>query len=216
MKSRKFRIIESAVCTAVAMVILMIAASCGGSNPITSIIGGANSVVARLSTHNKAHTSLLPKTSKGNFIAMFQASGGPTPSQLPESFEATCDLTGNAPGTVTGNLVLEVPNGLSCGPSGIFFGGVGSFPVTGIPVALSGTITVMKVNVVTVNGQHVRCILTTGNSAVNDNDPVQPYYNMDTNTVVFGIGTTQLSDTCAVPVAAGDSPQKIIVDYSKT
>jgi hypothetical protein len=74
----------------------------------------------------------------------------------------------------------------------------------------------MKVNVITVNGQHLRCVLTTGTAAVNDNDFVQPYYSTLTNTAVLGVGTAQLSDTCQIPVTAGDSALKITVDWSKT
>jgi hypothetical protein len=217
-RSKKFRLIESAVCTAVALTILSIAAACGSGSGITSVIPGAKAALARISNHPKSHGSIQPKTATGPSLAalMFQA-GASTPSQLPESFEGTCDLTGVPAGSVTGFVILNVPNGIPCGNGGGIeaIGSVGGINGAGIPVAFDGTITVLKVSVVTQANQHLRCIVTNGTGAVSDNDPVQPYYNIDTNTAALGVGTNQLPVSCQVPVTAGDTPQKITVEWSK-
>jgi hypothetical protein len=218
-RSKKFRLVESAVCTAVALTILSIAAACGSGSGITSLLPGTKAVLARISNHPKGHGSIEPKIASGPSLAafMFQA-GAPTPSQLPESFEGTCDLTDLTPGSVTGFVILNIPNGIPCGNGGGVqaTGNVGGVNGAGIPVAFDGTITVLKVSVLTQANQHLRCIATNGTAAVSDNDSVQPYYDIDTNTAVLGIGTNQLPISCQVPVAAGDSAQKITVEWSKS
>jgi hypothetical protein len=219
--SAKSRIIESAICTAVALAILCIAASCGGSNPMTSIVGSAGKTVARLSSHPKGHASIHPGNSGGgNFLSAFFQANGPAPSLLPEAYEGTCNFAGITSAELSSGLVLlNVPNGGSeCAGTGqalITGGGIGGFPNAGIPVALAGTITVLKVSVVTTANQSVKCIVTNGDVPVNDNDLVQPYYNFATNTGILGIGATQLPISCQVPVGAGDSAAKVSIDWSK-
>jgi len=218
-RSMKFRIIESAVCTAVALTILSIATACGSGSGITSLIPGAKAALARISNHPKSHGSIQPKTASGPSLAAFVfQTGAANPSQLPESFEGTCDLTGIPAGSVTGFVILNVPNGIACGNGGGIeaTGNVGGVNGTGIPIAFDGTITVLKVSVLTQGNQHLRCLVTNGTAAVSDNDPVQPYYNIDTNTAVLGIGTNQLPISCQVPVPSGDPAQKITVEWSKS
>jgi hypothetical protein len=161
-KNQKCRILESALCTAVALTILSIAAACGGSN-IGNLIGGPGSaIIARISNHPSGHNSIQPKSSNGRFLSALFQSSTPTASELPESFEGTCDATAANPAVLaSGFAVLNVPNGITCGNGTITVAGaVGAFANNGIPVAFSGTITVLKVSVITQNNQHVRCVVT--------------------------------------------------------
>lgn len=221
MKTKKNHLIESAVCTAIATTVLAIAVACGGGNMSTIMNPnpGGSGNVARAATHPSGHSAVYAPVSKaGAFIAAFFQSPSPTPtpvpSQLPESFEGTCDLTG-VPSSVLsqGFVILNVASGQPCGPQVGVVENISNLP--GAPVAFAGTITLLKVNVITVAGQRLRCIVTNGDAPVNDNDGVQPYYNVTTNTAVLGVGTNQLPVSCVVPVPAGDQAEKITIDWSK-
>jgi hypothetical protein len=219
LKIHKHRILESAICTAVAFTVLIIAAACGGSNVSNLINGPGSAFIARIANHTRGHNSLQPKSSNGQFLsALFFQSTSPTPSQLPESFEGTCDATGANPTVLaSGFAVLNVANGIPCGNGSITVAGaVGAFANNGIPVAFSGTITVLKVTVITQSNQHVRCVVTNGNAPVNDNDFIQPYYNYSTNQAVLGVGSTTLPVSCTVPVPAGDPAVKVSMEWSKS
>lgn len=211
----KKELIQSAVCTAVATTLILIAAACGGGSAINMINPAA--AIARIANHPSSHGSIYPHSTSGAFLAaMFQTTA--TASQLPESFEGTCDVTAVSPSILSaGFTVLNVPNGEACSNAQVSVdGSVGAEGNIGIPVAFSGTVTVLKVSVITQANQRLRCVVTNGTAAVNDNDAIQPYYNFSTNTAVLGVGSTQLPISCQVPVAAGDQAIKIAVEWSKT
>jgi hypothetical protein len=220
----KQHLIHSAVCTAVFALIFGLVSACGGGASITTITSPTpppgtpgSATVARVSTYPAGHSSIYPKGS-GAFLAGFFFQSAPAPSQLPESFEGTCDVTGVSPATLAiGFTLLSVANGVQCsGGTGSVVSAVGGLANVGIPVALSGTITVLKVSVITQNNQKLRCLVLNGNAPVNDNDQIQPYYNFNTNTAVLGVGTTTLPVSCQVPVAAGDQAAKVSMVWSKT
>lgn len=213
----KKHLIESVVCTVAAVITFSIITACGGSpNPITNIVGAAGRVAARLSIHPKAHSSIHPGSgSGGNFLAaLFQTA--PVASQLPESYEGTCDFTGDSPAVLAGGFAtLNVPNGEQCSPGTVTVSQTLGTDQVGIEVAFAGTITTLKISVVTSTNQRFRCVVLNGNAAVNDNDLIQPYYNFTTNTGVIGDGTTQLPISCQVPIPAGQTAQKLTMEWSK-
>lgn len=212
------QLFQSIACTAVFAAILGVVVSCGGGSNLGTIMNPAGAAIARIANHPTGHASIYPHSTSGAFLAALFQTSGTTGSQLPESFEGTCDVTGISAAVLdTGFTVLNVPNGTQCSPTSVnVVGAVGGAGNAGISVALGGTITVLKVSVVTQANQRLRCIVTNGTAAVNDNDTIQPYYNFSTNTAVLGIGSNQLPVSCQVPVAAGDQAVKIAVEWSKT
>jgi hypothetical protein len=85
----------------------------------------------------------------------------------------------------------------------------------GVPMFLSGTLTSLVVTGVSENGNQIRCSDLTTTAAVNDGDMVQPYLAIATNSVIMGIGTTQLPFTCNLSVPQGDQVNTLVVQFAK-
>lgn len=81
-------------CTAVAVTIMCIAAACGGGR---NIMSGVSSVMAHALNRTHGHSALIPQKGNGAFLAAFFQTTTPPPSQLAESYEGTCDVTGALP-----------------------------------------------------------------------------------------------------------------------
>jgi len=67
-----------------------------------------------------------------------------------------------------------------------------------------------------VAGQQIRCSDLTDTAGVHDSDLVQPYFVIDTNSVVLAVGSTQLPLTCQLNIAPGDQAGSISVQWAKT
>ena len=78
-----------------------------------------------------------------------------------------------------------------------------------------GTLSTLIVTGISVAGQQIRCSDLSDTAAVFDSDLVQPYFVIDTNSVVLAVGSTQLSLTCKLNIAAGDQAGSISVQWAK-
>jgi hypothetical protein len=85
----------------------------------------------------------------------------------------------------------------------------------GLPMFLSGTLTSLVVTGVTANGNQIRCSDLTTTVSVNDGDMVEPYFVIATNSVILGIGTTQLPFACTLKVPSGDQVNNLVVQFAK-
>jgi len=85
----------------------------------------------------------------------------------------------------------------------------------GTPMFFNGTLTTLVATGVTVNGNRVRCSDLTTTVSVNDGDMVQPYFVIASNSVIVGIGTTQLPFTCNLNVPQGDQVFSLVVQFAK-
>lgn len=174
--------------------------------------------------------------------AMFQSSV--QSSQLQQSFQGggVCgngaSATGalvNYSGAKTGFIPLQVPvepdihnpqnpgNPFPLACSGVFSqigGGVdtvsgGMLTNPGTPMYLDGTLSTLVVTGVSANGSLIRCNDLTTTVAVRDQQLVQPYFVIDNNSVILGIGTTQLPFTCNLTIPAGDRAGVLSVQWAK-
>jgi hypothetical protein len=152
-------------------------------------------------------------------------------SQLQQSFEGQgpC-LAGAMPSSGFIPIWLYTENGIG-GPfgkgslacQGVFSqigGGVdqisgNTLTNPGLPMFLSGTLTTLVATGVTANGNQIRCSDLATTAAVNDGDLVQPYFVIATNSVILGIGTTQLPFNCTLNVPPGDQVATLVVQFAK-
>lgn len=238
MNNLKSDLRRSAVCTAVfAAVVGLILACSKNSNPttITGNIGG----LIRLVSHTTPNMIGLPNNlnSKQPFMATFFQAAPQQTSQIQQSFQGgSCG--GDTPGAVvnfngatTGLIPIQVPTEpdiqipqgtarLACG--GVFSqigGGVdtvsgGTLTNPGTPMYLDGTLTTLVVTGRSVNGSPIRCSDLTTTVPVKDQQLVQPYFVIDNNSVILGIGTTQLPFS-SLNIPTGDQAGFISVQWAK-
>jgi hypothetical protein len=230
---------RSAVCTGVFAAIFGLIVACGKSNNPTSITGNVIGLI-HLVSHTTPNMVALPNTlnaSQPLLATFFQAA--PQPSQIQQSFQGqSCgagDYTGsvvNYSGATTGLIPLQVPvepaiqipqatPRTAC--SGVFTqigGGVdtvsgGTLTNPGTPMYLDGTLSTLVVTGRSVNGSPIRCSDLTTTVPVKDQQLVQPYFVIDNNSVILGIGTTQLPFTCSLNIPTGDQAGSVFVQWAK-
>lgn len=93
--------------------------------------------------------------------------------------------------------------------------GAGTLTNPGTPVYADGTLSILIVTGISVGGQQIRCSDLTDTAAVHDGDLVQPYFVIDTNSVVLAVGSTQLPLTCQLNIAPGDQAGSLSVQWAK-
>ena len=100
-------------------------------------------------------------------------------------------------------------------PDGAPDPGYGTLTNPGTAIYADGTLSTLIVTGITVAGKQIRCSDLTDTASVHDSDLVQPYFVIDTNSVVLAVGSTQLPLTCQLNVAAGDQAGSISVQWAK-
>jgi hypothetical protein len=233
---------RSAICTAVFAAVFGFVVACSNGNP-TILAQGTRGLI-RLVSHITPVMIGLPSNlaSSQPFMAtLFQAQQ--QASQIQQSFQGggVCgngvSATGalvNPSGAKTGFIPLQVPIEpdirtqnvstpflLAC--QGVFSqigGGVdtvsgGTLTNPGTPVYLDGTLSTLIVTGISAKGSLIRCndLITT--YAVKDQQLVQPYLVIDNNSVILGIGTTQLPFTCNLSIPPGDQAAVLTVQWAK-
>ena len=183
--------------------------------------------------------------SKQPILAGFFQTTPQTPTQLQQSFQGYCGSgTGaqqavqfntplNVSGAKTGFIPIQVPlepiipvplQKTQVGVCGSVFPGVGggvdsvsggTLTNPGTPVYLDGTLSTLVVTGFTVNNVLMRCSDLTTKVQVHDQDLVQPYFVIDSNSVVLAIGTNQLPFTCNLNIPTGDQASYISVQWAK-
>jgi hypothetical protein len=117
--------------------------------------------------------------------------------------------------TICSGVFAQVGGGANlANRGGTPIGGTLSNP--GTPMYTDGTLSTLIVTGLTVNGQQIRCSDLTDTAPVHDSDLVQPYFVIETNSVVLAIGSTELPLKCQLNVPAGDQAGSLSVTWAKT
>jgi len=235
----KERLVESVTCTAVFAIVFGLIASCGGGGFVLNLITRGSSSTARILSHLSPTTAALPQSSQVPLIAMAFQSTQQQAAQIQQSFQGlSCGAfqpgsTVNFSGATTGFIPIEVlgdpfilggvGNEQSiCG--GVFAqlgGGTnlsaagGTLTNPGVQIFTNGTLSTLIVTGISVNGKQIRCSDLTDTAPVQDADLVQPYFVIDSNSVVLAVGSTQLPLTCQLNIASGDQAGSISVQWAK-
>jgi hypothetical protein len=226
--------LHSVVCSAVFAAVFGIVVACGHGtmNTITGSPG-----LVRLINHLSPNMIGLPNSLNASrpFMATFLQTSQQT-SQIQQSFEGQSYGAGepgayvNHTNATTGFIPLCVPAEpgiqgmgytLPCygaftqigGGVDVFTGGTLTNP--GTPMYFDGTLSTLIVTGRTVNGILIRCSDLTTTVPVHDQDLVQPYFVIDNNSVILGIGTTQLPFTCSLNIPAGEQAGSLFVQWAK-
>jgi hypothetical protein len=93
--------------------------------------------------------------------------------------------------------------------------GSGTLTNPGTAIYADGTLSTLIVSGISVAGKQIRCSDLTHTAAVHDSDLVQPYFVIDTNSVVLGVGSTPLPLTCQLNIDPGDEAGSIAVQWAK-
>src|SRR5262249_28395760 len=173
-------------------------------------------------------------------IAMGFQTPQPQTAQIQQSFEGlSCGAfqpgsevnfnraaSGFIPIQVLGDPFIEPTNPssgerLACG--GVFaqVGGgpdlsaAGTLTNPGTVIYTDGTLSTLIVTGRSTGGQQIRCRDTTTTVAVHDLDLVQPYFVIQSNSVILAIGTNQLPFNCLLNIPVGDSAGSLAVNWVK-
>ncbi len=111
--------------------------------------------------------------------------------------------------SVCGGVFAQPGGGTNLTPNG------GTLTNPGVQIYTDGTLSTLIVTGVSVNGKQIRCSDLTDTAIVHDSDLVQPYFVIDTNSVVLAIGSTRLSLTCHLNIDAGDQVGSVAVQWAK-
>jgi hypothetical protein len=93
--------------------------------------------------------------------------------------------------------------------------GSGTLTNPGTAVYADGTLSTLIVTGFSVSGKQIRCSDLTHTAVVHDSDLVQPYFVIDTNSIVLGVGSTQLPVTCQLNIDPGDEAGSVAVQWAK-
>jgi hypothetical protein len=159
----------------------------------------------------------------------YQAGENPVGPNTGITFNQTNQTTGFIPLCVPGESFIQFGPGATQLPCQNAFAQIGSGPTLfypgsptpgtltnpGTPVYFDGTLTTLIVTGRTMNGSLIRCSDITTTVQVHDQDLVQPYFVLDSNSVILGIGTTQLPFTCDLNIPAGDQAGFLFVQWAK-
>jgi hypothetical protein len=228
-------VLRSMLCGAAFAVVFGVVISCGGSH--ISFLNPGTSQVVRLVSHTTPVNLAVPFDAISNkpmMAGFFQVSSSSTASQLQQTFDGQGPCL-SSPGSMPSSGYIPIwfytetgiggPFGSSaplvC--AGVFSqigGGVDqisgqTLSNPGVPMYFSGTLTTLVATGVTVKGNYVRCSDLMDTYSVNDGDLVQPYFVIQTNSVILGIGTTQLPFTCNLNVPTGDQVATLQVQFAK-
>lgn len=229
----KSTFVQSVIRSAVFAVVVGLIVSCGGRSDIMQTLTRTTNPVVRLVNHADPTMVPIPAGISGKlpFIAGFLQSGQQG-SQLQQSFVGQGPCL-NVPMPATGYIPIQLPFSNNIGGSfgqgtiancgGVFSqigGGVDqisgkTLSNPGIPMFQSGTLTTLVVTGGTVNQTSIKCSDLTTTVAVKNGDLVQPYFVIASNSVVLGIGTTQLPFTCNLNVPPGDQVQFLFAQFAK-
>jgi hypothetical protein len=91
----------------------------------------------------------------------------------------------------------------------------GTLQNPGVPIYTDGTLTALIVTGISVAGQQIHCSDLTDTAVVHDSDLVQPYFVIDTNSVVLAVGSSQLPLTGQLNIASGDQAGSVSVQWAK-
>jgi len=136
------------------------------------------------------------------------ATSGFVPIQVP--LDTPLIYNNNLPDNICSAVLSPIGSGINT-----VLGVGGTVTNPGTPMYLDGTLSTLVGTGLTLGNVVVRCGDLTTTVPVHDNDLVQPYYSIATNSVVLGIGTTQLPFTCNLNVPAGDSIRYLSVQWAK-
>lgn len=237
----KERLIESATCTAVFAVVFGLIVSCTGGAPLNIIKGPNARSMGRILSHLSPTTAALPQsgTQAPLIAALFQTSQQ-SAAQIQQSFQGlscgafqpgsivnfTSATTGFIPIEVLGDpFILGGVGGEQTICGGVFAqpgGGTnltqngGTLTNPGVPIFTDGTLSTLIVTGTSVAGKQIRCSDLADTAVVHDSDLVQPYFVIDTNSVVLAVGATQLPLTCQLTLDPGDAAGSISVQWAKT
>lgn len=155
-------------------------------------------------------------------------------SQLQQSFQGTCPFSDYYPLPSSGYIPFELPDENLIG--GFYTGATGNDPCSGVfaqigggvdqvsgltlvnpgtPMIFGGTLTTLVATGITNNGNYVRCTDVTTTASVNDGDKVEAYFAPATNSVILGVGTTQLPFVCNLTISPGDQIRYASVQFAK-
>lgn len=245
MNNLKDDIRRSIVCTAVFAAVFGLIVACSKSSNPTTVTGNVGALIRLVSHTNPNMIGLPNNLNSNQpFMASFFQVAPQQTSQIQQSFQGggVCgngaSATGalvNPSGATTGFIPLEVPvesdihnpqdpsNPFPLACSGVFSqigGGVdlvsgGTLTDPGTPMYLDGTLSTLVVTGRSVNGTLIRCNDLTTTFPVKDQDLVQPYFVVDNNSVILGIGTTQLPFTCNLNIPKGDQAAVLSVQWAK-
>lgn len=102
----------------------------------------------------------------------------------------------------------------ACGGTNLTANG-GTLTNPGVQIYTDGILSTLIATGTSVTEKQIRCSDLTDAAVVHDSDPVQPYFVIDTNSVVLAIGNTQLSLTCQLNIDAGDGAGSLSVQWAK-
>jgi len=229
MKSAKDNLIHSVVCTVVFAVVFAIVIACSNNNPQSPMVAG-NLLVRLINSGKPAMTAIPTGLSSGPLLAAFfqTSSSG---SQLQQSFgedgpclQATMPAMGYIPfqGNDTGAIVL---NGkvVATACEGVFAQIGGTDEITGgtlanpggYPMYFAGTLTTLVVTGTTIAGATIRCSDLTTTVSVQDQQAVEAWYVIATQSVILASGTTQFPFTCNLNIPTGDQLYYIRAQWAK-
>ena len=84
-----------------------------------------------------------------------------------------------------------------------------------MPIFTDGTLSTLIVTGTSVAGKQIRCSDLTDTAVVHDADLVQPYFVIDSNSVVLAVGANQLPLTCKLTLDTGDAAGSVSVQWAK-
>jgi hypothetical protein len=203
MKTSKQHLRESVICTVVFAVIFGMFTACGGNikTIIPPILSGVQHASARLSGFTRAGGSIGTNRNNGPQIAAMFATAA-TPSVLPESWQAGCtDLSQNF--THLRYAVMTTENGNPCGDTGNGVLTRDDPTATDLPdgpaVNFDGTLSAVVVTAEVDGVGEVRCTNVTDTASLQDGQHLQPWFDTQTNTVLFTAEHVVLPVTCVLP-----------------
>jgi hypothetical protein len=223
----KQHLITSIACSAVVGLIV----ACGGGSVPVGIGGGGTggggtgtgptfSAFFKSKIQFGQHGHIFqPVKSPVLVAAMFQA-GTPTPSDIPESFESSCNINpGLLPVTPPGSIIpLSAVDATGfCNSSvgaAVPPGGNGLLKDAN-PVFHAGTVQKLVVTGRSTTGAQIRCFDLTATASAADGDFLVPYYRPSDNALLLFNGTTQLGFACVLNVPAGDTVAHLTARWTK-
>jgi hypothetical protein len=238
----KKELIRSAVRTAVFALIFGFIIACGNNSTSTPSLQPrtAQNTLVRLVSHLRPTMLALPSqlnTEHPILASVFQTASAQS-SQLQQSFQGTScgsDFPGSVvnysgatvgfiPIQVTGEPDIQIPQATqkqAC--SGVFSqigGGVdsvsnGTLTNPGIPMYLDGTLSTLVVTGRGTKGTPIRCSDLTTTVPVKDQDLVQPYFVIGSNSVILAIGINPLPFVCNLSIPTGEDAGFISVQWAK-
>jgi hypothetical protein len=215
---------ESVICTVVLAALLI---GCGGKSVLSTLPGAiASNITAGVRSFTHVGSSIGASRSGQRSIAAFFQSGTPTPSVLPESWQAGCaDLANKSFSAPARYALLTTENGPLCGDttsggtSGVLLrdSPTATDVTDGPAITFAGTIAALTVTAQVDGIGEVRCNDIVNTSAVSDGNHLQPWYDLQQNAIVVTAEHVVVSNTCALPgVQTGAvGVHKIVVKLSK-